>query len=172
MQLLAMLVIGAIAPVARAQSAQCATDLTVSTLVGAGLGGVVAAIPATIVHRHDQNTSHRIVEVSIPAGAVVGFMLAKRDRPCASPPDSVRVAEAVLTRRSSHAGTGALIGGIMGGIAGAVGSTFLNVGCGDRGSCSGSHLEIGIAMAGLGGISGGILGGLIGWAVPAGRADR
>ena len=51
---------------ARAQASHaCSTDRAVSTLVGAGLGAAAAAIPATIVHRHDAGRGTL-------AGAVIG----------------------------------------------------------------------------------------------------
>jgi hypothetical protein len=148
----------------------CRTDRTLSTLVGAGLGGAAGAIPATIVHRHDQASSHRIVAVSISAGALIGFVAAGRDHPCLSRMDSSRLADAVVATRSGHARHGALAGAVIGGVLGAVGGTFYNVGCG-RDPCDATRTRVNIMLfsAGEGALAGGILGSLIGWAWPAGR---
>lgn len=105
-------------------SGACSTDRTLSTLVGAGLGGAAGAIPATIVHRHDQASSHRVVAVSISAGALIGFIAAGRDHPCVSRPDSSQLADAVVVARSGHAGHDALAGAAIGGVLGAVGATL------------------------------------------------
>ena len=155
---------------AQQPGATCGTDRTVSTLVGAGLGGVVAAIPATIVHRHDQTSSHRIVAVSISAGALIGFVAAGRDRPCTSPRNPSPGADGVTASRSSHAGHGALVGAVIGGVVGAVGGTFYNLGC-ERDPCHGSVTRVNVMLfsAGEGALAGGILGSLIGWAWPTGR---
>lgn len=160
-----------ISPRADAQaSGACRTDRTLSTLVGAGLGGAASAIPATIVHRHDQASSHRIVAVSISAGALIGFVAAGRDHPCLSRMDSSRLADAVVATRSGHARHGALAGAVIGGVLGAVGGTFYNVGCG-RDPCDATRTRVNIMLfsAGEGALAGGILGSLIGWAWPAGR---
>ena len=150
----------------RAQSSSaCATDRTVSTLVGAGLGAAVAAIPATIVHRHDQTSSHRIVAVSIPAGAFIGFLAAGRDHPCAARGDSSHLAHAVFAGRSRHARRGAFTGAIVGGALGTLGSTLISIGC-TRDSCNATRARVGVTLsfAGEGAAAGGLLGGLIGWA--------
>jgi hypothetical protein len=149
--------------------ATCHTDRAVWTVVGAGLGAAAGAIPATIVHRHDQVSSHRIVAGSIAAGALVGFVAAGRDRPCVSRTDSSQVADAVVARRSSRAGRGALSGVVIGGILGAVGGTFYNVGC-ERDPCHENRTRVNLILfsAGEGALAGGILGGLIGWAWPMG----
>jgi hypothetical protein len=152
----------------------CATDRAISTLVGAGLGAAAAAIPATIVHRHDQTSSHRIVLLSVSAGALAGFLATGRDQPCASHADSSadapQLANAVVSRRSAHASHGAVAGAVIGGLLGAVGSTLYHVGC-DRDPCSlaRSRFNLMLFSAGEGAAAGGILGGLIGWAWPAGR---
>ena len=160
---------------ASAQAGQaCATDRTISTLVGAGLGAAAAAIPATVVHRHDQTSSHRIVAISVSAGALVGFFAAGRDHPCAPHPDSLAVSQpatnAVVTRRSTHASHGAVAGAVIGGVLGAVGSTLYHVGC-ERDPCGASRGRFNLMLfsAGEGAAAGGLLGGLIGWAWPAGR---
>src|SRR5690349_331811 len=128
----------------RAQAAGgCAMDRTVSTLVGAGLGAAAAAIPATIVHRHDQTSSHRIVAVSISAGAVIGFVAAGRDHPCVTRADSSASTDRVLAGRSSHARRGAVAGALIGGMLGAAGGTLYNLGCaGDP--CNASTQRIGV----------------------------
>jgi hypothetical protein len=157
-------------PAAAQSSSACNTDRTLSTLVGAGLGGAAGAIPATIVHRHDQTSSHRIVTVSISAGAVIGFIAAGRDHPCMSRPDSSPIADAVVATRSRHAGHGALAGVVIGGVLGAVGGTLYNVGCA-RDPCHANRTRAGLMLfsAGEGALAGGLLGSLIGWAWPAGR---
>lgn len=148
----------------------CGTDRALSTLVGAGLGGAVGAIPATIVHRHDQSSSHRIVAVSISAGAAVGFVAAGRDHPCTSRADSSHVADRVVARRSRHARNGALAGAVTGGVLGAAASTLLGVGCA-RDPCNENRTRVNLMLffAGEGGLAGGLLGSLIGWAWPVGR---
>jgi hypothetical protein len=145
-------------------------DRTVSTLVGAGLGAAAAAIPATIVHRHDQTSSHRIVAVSISAGAVIGFVAAGRDHPCAVRADSSPSTDRVIAGRSSHATRGAVAGGLIGGVLGAVGGTLYNIGC-TRDPCNASQERAGIMAfsAAEGAVAIGLLGGLIGWAWPTGR---
>jgi hypothetical protein len=147
----------------------CGTDRTLSTLVGAGLGAAAGAIPATIVHRHDQTSSHRIVVASISAGALIGFAAAGRDRPCTSRSDSV-AGDVVIATRSRHAGRGALVGAIIGSVVGAAGSTLYNIGC-ERDPCDATRARVGVMLfsAGEGALAGGILGTLIGWAWPAGR---
>jgi hypothetical protein len=157
------------APLAAQPSSPCSTDRVTSTLVGAGLGAAVAAIPATIAHRHDQNTSHRIVGLSVSAGAVLGLIEANRDRPCTAHRDSLHAATAVLDARSNHARIGGVTGSVLGGVAGIVGSTYLNVGCGDNVRSCNARRNIAILMAGEGALAGGLLGALIGWAWPAGR---
>ena len=151
-------------------SGACATDRTVSALVGAGLGAAAGAIPATIVHRHDQTSSHRIVAVSISAGALIGFVAAGRDRPCAARPDSSRPAAGVMTGRSRHARRGAIAGALAGGVLGAVGGTLYDIGCRD-GPCNETRMRAGIMLfsAGEGAVAFGLLGSLIGWAWPMGR---
>jgi len=151
-------------------SGQCRTDRTLSTLVGAGLGGAVGAIPATIVHRHDQVSSHRIVAVSVAAGALIGFVASGRDRPCASRADSSHAASGVVEARSGHASHGALAGAVIGGVLGAVGSSFYNVGC-DRDPCDANRARVNVTLfsAGEGALAGGVLGSLIGWAWPVRR---
>jgi hypothetical protein len=147
----------------------CATDRTISTIVGAGLGGAVAAIPATIIHRHDQTSSHRIVAVSVSAGAIVGFIAAGRDQPCTSRSDSLQPTTSLVAGRSSHARRGAVAGAVVGGIVGAVGSTFYEIGCG-RDPCSETRARINVMVfsAAEGAAALGILGSLIGWAWPTG----
>jgi hypothetical protein len=157
--LMGLLLTLASATVANAQSNEaCRRDRTISTVVGAGLGGVVAAIPATIVHRHDQTSSHRIVAVSVSAGALIGFVAAGRDRPCLIPADTSRHDERVLSSRSRHAQRGALIGILTGTVVGASGGTFY-----DARNPAGAILF----SAGEGAIAGGVLGSLIGWVMPA-----
>lgn len=148
----------------------CATSRTISTIVGAGLGGAVAAIPATIIHRHDQTSSHRIVAVSVSTGAIIGFIAAGRDQPCASRADSLQPTTALVAGRSSHAGRGAVAGAVVGGILGAVGSTFYNIGCG-RDPCNAIRARVNVIVfsAAEGATAGGILGSLIGWAWPTRR---
>ena len=148
----------------------CRTDRTWSTIVGAGLGGAAAAIPATIVHRHDQTSSHRIVAVSVSTGALIGFVAAGRDHPCMSRMDSSLRADSVVERRSGHAGRGFVTGAVIGGVLGAVGSTQLNIGC-EQDPCHPTLGRISVTafLAGEGALAGGILGSLIGWAWPAGR---
>jgi hypothetical protein len=155
-------------PVAAQSSGPCGTDRTMSTLVGAGLGGAVAAIPATIVHRHDQTSSHLIVAVSIPAGALIGFVAAGRDRPCLSGTESPHVADAVVAKRSAHARHGGLAGVVSGAVLGAAGGTLYSVGC-EREPCNATRANLMLFSAGEGALAGGILGGLIGWAWPVGR---
>jgi hypothetical protein len=162
-------------PRATAQSGTaCATDRTISTLVGAGLGAAAAAIPATVVHRHDQTSSHRIVALSVSAGALVGFFAAGRDHPCAphrdSSANSPQLASAFVARRSTHATRGAITGAVIGGVLGAVGSTLYHVGC-ERDPCGASRGRFNLLLfsAGEGAAAGGLLGSLIGWAWPAGR---
>ena len=155
----------------RAQaSSACAADRTVSTLVGAGLGAAAAAIPATIVHRHDQTSSHRIVAVSITTGALIGFVAAGRDRPCVARADSLQTTEPVMARRSSHARRGALAGAFIGGVLGAAGGTLYNIGCTED-PCHATRERVGIMLfsAGEGAVALGVLGSLIGWAWPTGQ---
>ena len=149
---------------------QCSTDRTVSTLVGAGLGLAAGAIPATVVHRHDQTSSHRIVVGSLAVGAVIGFVAAGHDRPCALHADSSRIADAVIAGRSEHAMRGALTGIVIGGVVGAAGGTLYNVGC-EQDPCHANRARAALMLfsAGEGAIAGGILGSLIGWAWPVGR---
>jgi len=151
-------------------SGACRTDRTMSTLVGAGLGAAAAAIPATIVHRHDQTSSHRIVAVSVSAGALIGFVAAGRDHPCISRTESSERPDSVVERRSGHAGRGFVTGAVIGGVVGALGSTQFNIGC-EQDPC---HPALGrisatLFFTGEGALAGGILGSLIGWAWPAGR---
>lgn len=156
-------------PLGAQTNGQCGTDRATSTLVGAGLGAAAGAIPATIVHRHDQTSSHRIVVVSISAGAIIGFVAAGRDHPCLPGSDSAR-ADVVMGTRSRHAGRGALVGAIVVGVAGAAASTLYNVGC-ERDPCDATRTRVYITLfsATEGAAAGAILGGLIGWAWPAGR---
>lgn len=157
--------------VARAQaSGACTSDRTVSTLVGAGIGAAAAAIPATIVHRHDQTSSHRIVAVSVSAGALIGFFAAGRDHPCASADSSRHASDPIMVGRSSHAKHGAVAGAIIGGVLGAVGGSFFNVGC-TNDPCSVTRERAGIMVfsAAEGAVAGGVLGSLIGWAWPVHR---
>ena len=149
------------------QNEHCSSDRAFSTLVGAGLGAAAGAIPATIVHRHDQTSSHRIVVVSISAGAVLGFVAASRDRPCTSPPNSSRIADAVMATRSQHAKRGGVIGLVTGAVVGAAGSSLYNVGCVND-PCNATRTRVGITVfsAAEGALAGGILGGLVGWAWP------
>jgi len=151
------------------ESGQCSTDRLLSTLVGAGLGAAAGAIPATVVHRHDQTSSHRIVAGAISAGALIGFLAAGRDHPCASHSDPAR-ADEVLATRSGHAGHGALVGAVIGGVVGAAASTLYSVGC-TRDPCDANRqrVYIGLFSAGEGALAGGILGSLIGWAWPVKR---
>lgn len=154
-----------------AQSSRaCSGDGAISTLVGAGLGAAFGAIPATIVHRHDQTSSHRIVAVSISTGALIGFFAAGRDHPCVTRADSSHLADPVLAGRSSHAARGAVVGALIGGVLGGVGSTFYSVGCG-LDPCDMMHTRIGLAVfsAAEGAAAGGLLGTLVGWAWPARR---
>ncbi|MGH7618310.1 MAG: YtxH domain-containing protein [Gemmatimonadaceae bacterium] len=144
-------------------NSDCSTDRWVSTLVGAGLGGAAGAIPATIAHRHDQTSSHRIVAVSISAGAVLGFVAAGRDRPCRSHADASHAGDVVLASRSRHASHSALAGVLIGGVVGAAASTLYAVD-GNR-----TRVYVTLFSAGEGAIAGGVLGGLIGWAWPVGR---
>jgi len=139
-------------------------------LVGAGLGAAVAAIPATIVHRHDQPSSHRIVAVSISTGALIGFLAAGRDHPCAARADSSQIADPVVAGRSRHAGRGAVAGAIIGAVLGAVGGTFYNIGC-THDPCHATRARVSVMLfsAGEGAAAGGLLGSLIGWAWPTGR---
>ena len=148
----------------------CRTDRTWSTIVGAGLGAAAAAIPATIVHRHDQTSSHRIVAISVSTGALIGFVAAGRDHPCMSRMDSSLRADSVVERRSGHAGRGFVTGAVIGGVLGAVGSTQFNIGC-EQDPCHPTLGRIGVTavLAGEGALAGGIVGSLIGWAWPAGR---
>lgn len=164
------LVVGAPHGVSAQSSEACATDRTVSTLVGAGLGAAVAAIPATVIHRHDQTSSHRIVVLSVSTGALIGFLAAGRDHPCAVHADSSRPADPVIAGRSSHARRGAIVGAVTGGVLGAVGSTYYNVVC-IRDPCNVTRMriEIGAFSAGEGAAAGGLLGALIGWAWHVGR---
>lgn len=151
-------------------SSACATDRTVSTLVGAGLGAAAAAIPATIVHRHDQSSSHRIVVVSISTGALIGFLAASRDHPCAVPSGSPHLADSVIAGRSSHAGRGAIAGALVGGALGAFGGTLYNIGC-TSDPCHPTRERAGFMLfsAAEGAVAGGLLGTLIGWAWPIGK---
>lgn len=150
----------------------CRADRAVSTLVGAGLGAAAGAIPATVVHRHDQVGSRGIVTVSIAPGALIGFVAPGRDRPCVSRTDSSQVADSVVARRSGRAGRGALAGAVIGAALGAVGSTLYNVDvdCAP-GPCHATRGRVSLMLvsAGGGALAGGILGGLIGWAWPMGR---
>ncbi len=148
----------------------CRTDRTWSTLVGAGLGAAAAAIPATIVHRHDQTTSHLIVAASVSAGALIGFVAAGRDHPCTSRMDAAHLTDSIVHQRSGHAGRGFVTGAVIGGVFGALGSTQLNVGC-ELDPCHPVLGRVGATalFAGEGALAGGILGSLIGWAWPAGR---
>ena len=152
---------------ARAASG-CSADRTVSTLVGAGIGAAAAAIPATIVHRHDQSTSHRIVAISITAGAIVGFLAANRDRPCATRSDSSSAGNTILASRSEHSQRGALVGVAIGAVLAAVGSRLYPVGCDLDRPCNSNGTRLGLTLfsAGEGAIAGGLLGSLIGWAWP------
>jgi len=149
------------------QNSACQTDRTISTLVGAGLGAAIGAIPATIVHRHDQTSSHRIVAGSVVAGALIGFVASSRDRPCANSRDASRVADAVVAGRAAHARRGALAGALIGG---AVGGTFYQTGCTNE-PCHerATRTNLMLFSAGEGLLAGGILGSLVGWAWPAGR---
>ena len=156
---------------ADAQAARaCTTDRTVSTLVGAGLGAAAGAIPATIVHRRDQTSSHRIVAVSISAGALIGFVAAGRDHPCITQIDSPAAGGAVIAGRSSHARRGAIAGALTGTVLGAVGGTFYNIGCKD-GPCNETRTRIEFMSfsAAEGAVAFGLLGSLIGWAWPMTR---
>ncbi|HXT16588.1 MAG TPA: hypothetical protein VN706_13200 [Gemmatimonadaceae bacterium] len=148
----------------------CGMDRFVSTAVGAGLGAAAGAIPATIVHRHDQTTSHRIVIGSVAVGAVIGLLSAGRDRVCTSPMDSTHVADAVLSARSRHTRNGSVAGFLIGGILGAAGGTLYQIGC-VRDPCNGTRDRIDVMLfsAGEGAVAGVILGSLIGWAWPVGR---
>ena len=148
----------------------CNTDRTWSTVVGAGLGAAAAAIPATIVHRHDQTSSHRIVAVSVSAGALIGFVAAGRDHPCTSRLDSSHLTDSIVQQRSGHAGRGFVTGAAIGGVLGALGSTQLNIGC-EEDPCHPVLGRVGATalFAGEGALVGVILGSLIGWAWPAGR---
>lgn len=154
-------------PLEAQSSEQCGRDRGVSTLVGAGLGAAVGAIPATIVHRHDRTSSHAIVAVSIGTGALIGFLAAGRDRPCLPMTESPHFAEAVMAARSRHAWHGGLAGVVTGGVVGAAGSTLYNVGC--ESACNGERVGLMLFSAGEGAIAGGLLGGLIGWAWPVSR---
>jgi hypothetical protein len=151
-------------------SGTCGTDRALSTLVGAGLGGAVGAIPATIVHRHDQSSSHRIVAVSISGGAIVGFLAAGRDHPCTSRADSSYAADLVVARRSGHARNGAVAGIVVGGVLGAAGSSLISIGC-TRDPCNETRTRVNlmVSSAGAGALAVGLLGSLIGWAWPVGR---
>lgn len=156
---------------ALAQASACTTDRTVSTLVGAGLGAAAAAMPATIVHRHDQTSSHRILAVSVSTGAVLGFLAASRDRPCVARADSAQpTTDPVIVGRSNHAGRGAVAGAAIGGVLGAVGGSFYNIGC-TRDPCNATRERVYVMAfsASEGALAGGLLGTLIGWAWPAGR---
>ena len=150
----------------------CTTDRTVSTLVGAGLGLAAAAIPATVVHRHNPTSSHHIVELSVSGGALLGFFAAGRDHPWASHAESAPVEgqRDVLAGRSTHAGKGAIIGAAIGGVVGALGGSLYDGGR-TLDHCRVTHTRISLMLltAGEGAAAGGLLGGLIGWAVPAGR---
>ena len=164
------LAVGSPQGVGAQSTSSCTTDRTVSTLVGAGLGAAAGAIPATIVHRHDQTSSHRIVAVSISAGALIGFLAAGRDHPCLPQADSSNLADPVIAGRSNHAARGAVAGALIGGILGAVGSTFYNVGC-DRDPCDVTRARVGVLVfsMGEGAVAGGLVGALVGWAWPANR---
>ena len=157
-------------PLSRSVEAQCGADRTMSTLVGAGLGAAAGAIPATIVHRHDQTSSHRIVAVSVSSGALIGLLAAGRDRPCISRMDSLHLGNDVMSHRSTHAWHGALAGAATGAVLGAVGGTFYNIGC-ERDPCNAIAGRIGIVAlsAGEGAVAFGLLGSLIGWAWPVRR---
>jgi len=165
-----VLAIGSARTVAAQTRSACRTDRAVSTLVGAGLGAAAAAIPATIVHRHDQASSYRIVAISIPTGALIGFLAAGRDHPCAARADSPQLVDAVVAGRSSHARRGAVVGAIVGGVVGAVGGTLYNIGCTHE-PCNATRARVGVMLfsAGEGAVAFGLLGGLAGWAWPAGR---
>ena len=128
------------------------------------------AIPATIVHRHDQTSSHRIVIGSVTAGALVGFIASGRDHPCVPSSDSTRDPDAIVGRRSSHARRGALVGGIIGGALGAAGGTMYQLGCATQ-SCDGkvTRTDVMLFSAAEGAVAIGIFGPLIGWAWPTGR---
>ena len=170
--LLVLFVFAVPRPVDAQLNGQCRADRTMSTIVGAGLGAAAAAIPATIIHRHDQTTSHRIVAISIATGALTGFVAAGRDHPClsAAPAESVHVGDAVLSSRSKHASRGGLAGFVTGAVVGAAGSAFLQMGC-EADPCHPVVGRVGAAafFAGEGGLAGGILGSLIGWAWPVKR---
>jgi hypothetical protein len=149
-------------------SGACAADRTVSTLVGAGLGAAAAAIPATIVHRHDQTTSHRIVAVSISTGALIGLGAASRDHPCTAQEDSSQPANRVMTGRSSHARRGAVAGALIGGVLGTIGGTLYNIGCSHE-PCTRERAGVMLFSAGEGAVAVGLFGSLVGWAWPIGR---
>jgi len=157
-------------PVEAQSSSGCGTYRAVSTLVGAGLGAAAGAIPATVVHRHDKQSSYRITAVSISAGAVIGLIAASRDPACRSRADSSQAVAGVVASRSAHARRGALTGALIGGVLGAAGSTLLGVGC-TREPCHETRTRVNLTLfgAGEGAFAGGLLGGLVGWAWPVRR---
>src|SRR5262249_18724391 len=152
-------------------SGHCGTDRTVSTLVGAGLGAAVGAIPATIVHNRNETASHRILAISIATGALTGFAAASRDRPCLPGSDSPRLRDAVLAKRSGHAWRGGLAGFVSGAVVGAAGSALYTVDADCiPGPCRTSpRTRITLLSAAEGAVAGGLLGSLIGWAWPVRR---
>ena len=151
-------------------SGMCRTDRVVSTLVGAGLGAAAGAIPATIVHRHDQTSSHRIVIGSIAAGTLIGFVAAGRDRPCISRADAPPLAGGGVAGRAAHARHGVLVGSLTGAVVGAAGGTLYGIGCAE-GPCNenATRAKFMLFSAGEGAVAGGLLGSLIGWAWPIKR---
>lgn len=170
--LIAFLLTLLIAPTSHAQTAAaCRGDRVISTLVGAGLGASAAAIPATILHRHDQTSSHRLVAGSIVVGGLIGFLGGGRDQPCAERSDSAsRAGSSVITGRTAHARRGALAGALIGGVLGTIGGSLYQTGC-VRDPCNKLSGRVGIMLfsAGEGAAAGGLLGGLIGWAWPVSR---
>ncbi len=136
---------------------ECHTFRAASTVVGAGLGAAVGAIPATVVHRHDKQSSHTIMAISVSGGALTGLLLSARGHPCTSPASASStpaLPDPVVARREDHAWKGALSGAVVGGILGAAGGTMLGG--------NGAAVYLGVA----GGFGGGILGSLVGWAWP------
>jgi hypothetical protein len=150
----------------------CRADRAVSTPVRAGLSAAAGAIPATVVRRYDQVSSHVIVTAPMAPAALIGFVAAGRDRPCVSRTDSFQVADSVAAVRAGRARRGALAGVVIGAALGAVGSTLYNVDvdCAP-GPCRATRGRASLMLfsAGGGALAGGILGGLIGWAWPMGR---
>ncbi len=147
---------------------ECRTYRAASTVAGIGLGAALGAVPATIVHRHDQRASHAIMAVSISGGALVGFIGSGRGHPCAAPASNgPRVPDPVFAARESHSWKGALVGAVAGGLLGAYGGSQLNIGC-TRDPCDeASQRRLAIAgSAGVGALAGGVLGSLVGWAWP------